>query len=79
MASGKANAGSSGADSSVTKSSQKRSRQQTHQIGLDVEKEISQIGYMLDNTTKTRAIFEISKGTNKDPRITDSLCAVSRP
>ena len=30
---------------------------------------ISQIGSMLDNTTKTRAIFEISKGTNHDPRI----------
>lgn len=26
---------------------------------------ISQIGYALDNTTKTRAIFEINKGTNK--------------
>ena len=33
------------------------------------EKCISQIGYMLDNTTKTRAIFEINKGTNKDSRI----------
>lgn len=30
---------------------------------------ISQIGYMLDNTTKTRAVFEINKGTNKIPRI----------
>ena len=30
---------------------------------------ISQIGYMLDNTTKTRAIFEINKGTNKIPDI----------
>ncbi len=41
------------------------------QIEMDVEgeKTISQIGYMLDNTTKTRAIFEINKGTNKDYRI----------
>ena len=28
-------------------------------------KSISQIAYALDNTTKTRAIFEINKGTNK--------------
>jgi hypothetical protein len=26
--------------------------------------EVSQVGYFLDNTTKTRAIFEINKGTN---------------
>jgi len=41
------------------------------QLKMDVgaEKTIAQIGYMLDNTTKTRAIFEINKGTNKDPRI----------
>ena len=30
---------------------------------------ISQIAYALDNTTKTRAIFEINKGTNKLPDI----------
>lgn len=30
---------------------------------------ISQIGYMIDNTTKTRAVFEINKGTNKFPEI----------
>jgi hypothetical protein len=30
---------------------------------------ISQIAYALDNTTKTRAIFEINKGTNKVPDI----------
>jgi hypothetical protein len=30
---------------------------------------ISQIAYALDNTTKTRAIFEINKGTNKIPDI----------
>ncbi len=28
------------------------------------EKEICQIGYTIDNTTKTRALFEINKGTN---------------
>ena len=26
---------------------------------------VSQIGYVIDNTTKTRAIFEINKGSNK--------------
>ena len=31
--------------------------------------EIAQIGVMIDNTTKTRAIFEINKGTNKNPAI----------
>ena len=30
---------------------------------------ISQIAYVLDNTTKTRAIFEINKGSNKIPDI----------
>ncbi len=30
---------------------------------------ISQIAYALDNTTKTRAIFEINKGSNKIPHI----------
>lgn len=30
---------------------------------------ISQIGYMIDNTSKTRAIFEINKGVNKHPEI----------
>ncbi|MGG4552542.1 hypothetical protein [Paenibacillus humicus] len=29
-----------------------------------VEREISQIGYAIDNTSKTRAIFEINKGSN---------------
>lgn len=28
---------------------------------------ISQIGYMIDNTSKTRAVFEINKGVNKHP------------
>ncbi len=31
--------------------------------------EIVELGYVIDNTTKTRAIFEINKGTNKEPTI----------
>src|SRR5690606_35366540 len=31
--------------------------------------EIKQLIYAIDNTTKTRAIFEINKGTNKNPAI----------
>lgn len=31
--------------------------------------EVSQIGVMVDNTIKTRFVFEINKGTNKDPGI----------
>lgn len=34
-----------------------------------VEAPISHIGYGIDNTTKTRAIFEINKGVNKNPTI----------
>ncbi len=30
---------------------------------------IKDIGYVIDNTTKTRAIFEINKGVNKNPDI----------
>ena len=33
------------------------------------QKIISQIAYALDNTTKTRAVFEINKGSNKMPDI----------
>lgn len=39
---------------------------------LSLEEEtasIAQIGMVIDNTTKTRAIFEINKGTNKNPAI----------
>ena len=39
---------------------------------LDVasrELPISQVGYMIDNTAKTRALFEISKGVNKNPTV----------
>lgn len=36
---------------------------------LEAASEIAQIGVMIDNTTKTRAIFEINKGTNRNPAI----------
>jgi hypothetical protein len=34
------------------------------------EKELRDIGYVIDNTTKTRAVFEINKGANKEAQIT---------
>ncbi|OHE85624.1 MAG: hypothetical protein A3G75_15985 [Verrucomicrobia bacterium RIFCSPLOWO2_12_FULL_64_8] len=37
------------------------------ELGADAE--IAQIGTMIDNTTKTRALFEINKGTNKNPSL----------
>lgn len=39
--------------------------------------EISQVGVMVDNTIKTRFIFEINKGSNKNPEI--DVNAVVRP
>jgi hypothetical protein len=39
------------------------------EMALDAAAEIAQIGVMIDNTTKTRAIFEINKGTNRNPAI----------
>jgi hypothetical protein len=39
------------------------------EFGLEAAAEIAQIGVMIDNTTKTRAIFEINKGTNRNPAI----------
>ncbi len=36
---------------------------------LEHDAEISQIGVMVDNTIKTRFIFEINKGSNKNPEI----------
>ena len=36
---------------------------------IKAPKVISQIAYALDNTTKTRAVFEINKGSNKLPEI----------
>ena len=38
-------------------------------FGLEAEAVIAQIGLVIDNTTKTRALFEINKGTNKNPAI----------
>jgi hypothetical protein len=39
------------------------------ELALSAEAEIAQIGLVIDNTTKTRAIFEINKGTNRNPAI----------
>lgn len=39
------------------------------ELSLQMEFEISQIGTIVDNTIKTRYIFEINKGTNKNPKI----------
>jgi hypothetical protein len=36
---------------------------------LSAPAEIAQIGMVIDNTTKTRALFEINKGTNRNPAI----------
>ena len=40
---------------------------QTELSPLDLE--ISQVGMTVDNTIKTRCIFEINKGSNKNPSI----------
>jgi hypothetical protein len=39
------------------------------ELELAAEAEIAQIGMVIDNTTNTRAFFEINKGTNKNPSI----------
>lgn len=39
------------------------------ELGIEAEAEIAQIGMVIDNTTKTRALFEINKGTNKNAAI----------
>lgn len=39
------------------------------ELEISAAAEISQIGVIIDNTTKTRALFEINKGTNKNPEI----------
>ncbi len=41
----------------------------TYQPKLTGDSPVSQVGYFLDNTTKTRAIWEINKGTNVDPQV----------
>jgi len=42
---------------------------QQKEFPIEAAAEIAQIGVMIDNTTKTRAIFEINKGTNRNPAI----------
>ncbi|PTY05559.1 haloacid dehalogenase-like hydrolase [Opitutaceae bacterium EW11] len=39
------------------------------ELEITADAEIAQIGMVIDNTTKTRALFEINKGTNKNPSI----------
>lgn len=39
------------------------------ELEIAAEAEIAQIGMVIDNTTKTRALFEINKGTNKNAAI----------
>jgi hypothetical protein len=48
--------------------------------GRPAEGPITQIAGLLDNTTKTRALFEINKGVNKHPRIivNDSIAQQDR-
>lgn len=36
---------------------------------LELTDKLTQVGYTLDNTTKTRAIFEINKGVNREPNL----------
>lgn len=47
------------------------------ELALQMEFEISQVGTIVDNTIKTRYIFEINKGTNKNPEI-DVNASMSR-
>ena len=42
---------------------------QQKELELSADAEIAQIGMVIDNTTKTRALFEINKGTNRNPAI----------
>ncbi len=39
------------------------------ELAVDTSPVISQIGFIVDNTIKTRFIFEINKGSNKNPAI----------
>jgi hypothetical protein len=39
------------------------------ELEISADAEIAQIGMVIDNTTKTRALFEINKGTNRNPAI----------
>lgn len=40
-----------------------------NEFSIEAPAEIAQIGMVIDNTGKTRAIFEINKGSNKNPAI----------
>lgn len=40
-----------------------------HEMPITAEAVIAQIGMVIDNTTKTRALYEINKGTNKNSSI----------
>ncbi|HEY1792812.1 MAG TPA: HAD family hydrolase [Opitutaceae bacterium] len=42
---------------------------QQKELEISAAAEIAQIGMVIDNTTKTRALFEINKGTNRNPAI----------
>jgi len=42
---------------------------QQGEFAISADAVIAQIGMVIDNTTKTKAIFEINKGTNKNPEI----------
>lgn len=42
---------------------------QQREFELNAQAEIAQIGMVIDNTTKTRALFEINKGTNRNSAI----------
>lgn len=42
---------------------------QQREMALTADAVVAQIGMVIDNTTKTRALFEINKGTNKNPAI----------
>ncbi|HET8587155.1 MAG TPA: hypothetical protein VFM74_04695, partial [Candidatus Limnocylindria bacterium] len=44
-------------------------KQQKLFAGNDAEREITMLAYAIDNTSKTRALFEINKGSNKRPEI----------
>src|SRR5213076_1682941 len=40
-----------------------------NEFAIEAVSQIAQIGMVIDNTTKTRAIFEINKGTNKNAAV----------
>ena len=39
------------------------------ELAMETDREICQVGMMIDNTTKTRALFEINKGSNRNEAI----------